>query len=58
METSADFKESSGQAEVNLSVEWDLGIVTAMIGEEKLHHMMEKSLDLTISKWKAKAEVA
>lgn len=44
------------QTEVNLALEWDLGMIGAMIGEEKLHHMMEKSFDLTAAKWKEKAE--
>jgi uncharacterized membrane protein len=56
METSADFRETPQGTEVQVALEWDLGIVGAMIGEEKLHHMMEKSFDLTAAKWKAKAE--
>ncbi len=56
METSSDFREVDGGTEVNLTVEWDLGFVGAMIGEEKLHHMMEKSFNLTVDQWKAKAE--
>lgn len=44
------------QTEVHVTLEWDLGMVGAMIGEDKLHHMMEKSFDLTAEKWKAKAE--
>lgn len=44
------------QTEVNLALEWDLGMIGAMIGEDKLRHMMEKSFDLTAAKWKEKAE--
>jgi carbon monoxide dehydrogenase subunit G len=58
METTADFRQTPNGAEVNLTVEWDLGFVGSMIGEEKLHHMMEKSFDATAVKWKAKAEAA
>ena len=56
METTAEFKPSAQGAEVNLLVEWDLGMVGMMIGEDKLQHMMEKSLDATVQKWKTKAE--
>ena len=56
METIAAFREMPNGAEVNLTVEWDLGFIGGMIGEEKLHHMMEKSFDATAAKWKAKAE--
>ncbi len=56
METATDFREANGGTEVTLTVEWDLGFVGGMIGEEKLHHMMEKSFDLTAAHWKAQAE--
>lgn len=56
METIADFKVTASSSEVNLQVEWDLGMVGAIIGEDKLQHMMEKSFNLTVEKWKAKAE--
>ncbi|HXV27838.1 MAG TPA: SRPBCC family protein [bacterium] len=56
METAADFREVAGGTEVDLSVEWDLGFVGGMIGEERLHHMMDKSFNLTADKWKHKAE--
>ena len=56
METAAEFKPSAQGTEVNLSVEWDLGMVGMIIGEDKLQHMMEKALSLTGEKWKAKAE--
>ena len=58
METTAEFKTSGANTEVNLLLEWDLGMVGMMIGEDKLHHMMEKSLNATTEKWKAKAEKA
>ena len=44
METTAEFKEARGGTEANLLLEWDLGMVGAMIGEEKLQHMMGKVL--------------
>ena len=56
METLADFRKTAQGAEVQLSVEWDLGFVGGMIGEDRLQHMMEKSFDATTAKWKAKAE--
>ena len=68
METTAEFRSvgagsprpgegtSPLHTEVNLLVEWDLGMVGMMIGEDKLHHMMDKALSATTSKWKAKAE--
>ena len=58
MDRTAEFKTSSEGTEVNIQMEWDMGIAGAMIGEDKLHHMMEKSFGLTVSKWKAKAESA
>jgi len=58
METTGEFRETNGQTEANITIEWDLGMVGAMIGEEKLQHMMEKAFDLTAAKWKAKAETA
>ena len=56
METTAEFKPSAQGAEVHMLVEWDLGMVGMMIGEDKLQHMMEKSFNATMDKWKAKAE--
>ena len=56
MERTAECKESSQGTEANVLVEWALGIVGAMIGEDKLQHMMEKSFDLTVAKWRTKAE--
>ncbi len=56
METTAEFKPSGQGSEANLYVEWDLGMVGMIIGEDKLQHMMEKALTLTSEKWKAKAE--
>ncbi len=56
METTAEFKTSGAVTEANLLVEWDLGMVGMMIGEDKLHHMMDKALNATTEKWKAKAE--
>ena len=56
METTAEFKPSPQGTEVNLQAEWDLGMVGMMIGEDKLHHMMDKALTLTSEKWKSKAE--
>ena len=58
MESTAEFTETSKATEVNIQLEWDLGIVGAMIGDDKLHHMMEKSFDQTAAKWKARAEKA
>ena len=58
METTAEFKTGAQGTEVTLSVEWDLGMVGMLIGEDKLQHMMEKSITLTTDKWKAKAETA
>ena len=57
MQTVAEFKSNAGGGtQANLQVEWDLGIVGAMIGEDKLQHMVEKSFNATIEKWKTKAE--
>ena len=58
MERIAEFKPSPQGTEVNVSLEWDLGVVGAMIGDDKLQHMMEKSFDLTAAKWKEKAEAS
>lgn len=56
MERVAEFKSSNSGTEVNLSLEWDLGMVGAFFEEAKLQYMMEKTFDLTAAKWKAKAE--
>ena len=56
MERTAEFKETPQGTQVNVQVEWDLGMVGAFFDEDKLHHMMEKSFDLTAAKWKMKAE--
>ena len=56
MDRTAEFKPASQGTEVNILLEWDLGIVGAMIGDEKLQHMMEKSFDLTAAKWKSRVE--
>ena len=56
MERTAEFKESPQGAEVNVLLEWDLGMIGAFFDEDKLHHMMEKSFDQTAAKWKEKAE--
>ena len=56
MQTTAEFTPTAGGAQATIQVEWDLGIVGAMIGEDKLQHMKEKSFNATNEKWKAKAE--
>jgi len=56
MDRTTDFKESPQGTEVNVLLEWDLGMVGAFFDEDKLRHMMEKSFDATATKWKAKAE--
>jgi len=56
MERKAEFKSTSEGTEVLMQMEWDLGIAGAIIGDDKLQHMMEKSFDLTVEKWKSKAE--
>ena len=58
MERTADFKETAGQTEVNVRLEWDLGMIGAFFDEDKLQHMMSRSFELTAEKWKAKAEAA
>lgn len=58
MECKAEFRGTPQATQVALELEWDLGMVGALIGEEKLQHMMEKTLNLTAEKWKAKAEGA
>ena len=67
MERIAEFKEVLGtgpkeqggpvpKTEVNVSLEWDLGMIGAFFDEDKLLHMRSKSFDLTAANWKAKAE--
>ena len=56
MERTAEFCRTPEGAEVNIQLEWDLGMVGAFFDEDKLRHMMEKSFDETAAKWKAKAE--
>jgi uncharacterized membrane protein len=56
MERTAEFESHGATTQVKAVLEWDLGMVGAFIGEDKLKHMMGKSFDLTIAKWKAKIE--
>ena len=52
----AEFTSEPNSAAAVVSLEWDLGMVGAMMGEDKLQHIMEKSLDKTLENWKKKAE--
>ena len=56
MERTVLLRPLAGGAEADVRLEWDLGMIGAFIGDDKLHHMMEKSFDLTAAKWKARAE--
>ncbi len=56
MERTTEFRETAGQTEVQMLLEWDLGMIGAFFDGDKLQHMMEKSFDLTAAKWKTKAE--
>ena len=56
MERTAEFKGDEKSCEVNVCVEWDLGIVGAFFDEDKLNHMMDKSFTQTAAKWKELAE--
>ena len=56
MQTTAEFKNKGDQTEATINLEWDLGIVGAMMGDDKTQHIMEKSLNATAEKWKARAE--
>ena len=56
MERAAEFKTIPQGTEVNVVLEWDLGMIGAFFDEDKLRHMMEKSFDQTAAKWKARAE--
>ena len=56
MDRTAEFSTAPQGAEVNVLLEWDLGMIGAFFDEDKLQHMMEKTFDLTVRKWKAKAE--
>ena len=56
MERVAEFQSAPEGTQVNVTMEWDLGMVGAFFDEDKLHHMMEKSFDETARRWKEKAE--
>ena len=58
MEKITEFRLSSieGQTEVQIQIEWSLGVASMFITDEKMAEMMEKSLDATALKWKRKAE--
>ncbi|MBI3317456.1 MAG: SRPBCC family protein [Candidatus Omnitrophica bacterium] len=56
MDRSAQFKATDQGTQVDLMLEWDLGMVGAFFDEGKLQHMMEKSFNATAEKWKARAE--
>lgn len=57
METRAEFKSAGPTStEAQVWIEWDMGIVGAMMGEDKLQHMMEKSFNKTVENWKKRAE--
>ncbi len=56
MDRTAEFSAAGQGTEVNITLEWDLGMVGAFFDEAKLQHMMEKSFEQTAAKWKEKAE--
>jgi len=51
MDRTMEFTEKGNETEVKATLEWDMGIVGSMIGEDKLRHMLEKSFDQTIANW-------
>lgn len=45
-----------GGAEVQIDMEWDLGIAAAFFNEDELQAMIEKNFTTTADRWKARAE--
>lgn len=59
METSAEFRESlKGETELDVSISWNLGILSMMISDEKFEEMIDKAFSKTLERLKNKAEQA
>lgn len=56
MEKITEFRETQGQTEVQIQIEWSLGTASIFLSDEKMAEMTEKSLDATAVKWKRHAE--
>ncbi|MDP3919624.1 MAG: SRPBCC family protein [Candidatus Omnitrophota bacterium] len=51
-----EFKETKEGTEVNVCLEWDLGMIGAFVQEERVQRIMEKGFDRSAVRWKEKAE--
>lgn len=56
MEKIAEFQGDANESQVQIQVEWSLGVASMFITDEKMADLMEKSLEATAGKWKQKAE--
>ena len=57
METHANFCDSvKGQAEMNIEISWNLGILSMMISDEKFEEMIDKAFSKTLERLKIKSE--
>jgi len=50
------FKSSPRTTTLFYEASWDLGIVTALLGEEKVQNILEDSTDKTLASWKKRVE--
>ena len=55
MERTVLFNDCEGKGSVQIELEWDLGMASMFIEEEKMQAMMEKSLEKTAENWKKRA---
>jgi uncharacterized membrane protein len=56
MEKIAEFRSAGSESEVQIQVEWNLGVASMFLSDEKMAEMTEKSLNATAAKWKQRAE--
>ena len=56
MEKIAEFRSVGSESEVQIQIDWSLGVASMFLSEEKMAEMTGKSLEATVMKWKRKAE--
>lgn len=55
LQTVAEFRPHGNGTEVNVFVEWNLGILSMLLGEDKIREALEKAFEKTAENWKARA---
>lgn len=51
-----EFRPSGEEAEVQIELSWELGMISVFLSEEKFSQMLERSLNVTLANWKTRAE--